>query len=201
MKIVFSNRSHFVGLFFLILLSWSVTVLLGPLVGDIATAFGLESETEVGNISATFLLVGGIMAFVWVGIEDVLSRRYSSTRKHLLILATFIWATGLFLTSLSQNYSQLFAAQMLAAVGYAAITPLAFSIAMDLTPPEDRAKAFGLLDMAAMIGAGVGFLLSGLMVGFVPWGVPFVVIATFGLIAAGFIIDIHDPKRGCRTSS
>ena len=171
-------------------------MLLGPLVGAIADDFGLASEAEVGNISATFLLVGGVLAFAWVAIEDRLSRRLDASRKFLLIAATLIWAVGLYLTSLAQNYGQLYAYQMITAVGYAAITPLAFSMAMDLTPPEGRARAFGLLDVAAVLGAGVGFLLSGLLIDFVPWNVPVVVVATFGLVLAGFTMSIQDPKRG-----
>ncbi len=178
------------------MLSWSVTVLLGPLVGEIAIEFGLESEAKVGNITATFLLVGGVIAFLWVAVEDRLSRQIEASRKYLLIFATLIWAIGLFLTSWAQNYEQLFRYQMITAVGYAAITPIAFSIAMDLTPPEGRAKAFGLLDVAAMIGVGVGFLLSGILIELVPWNVPFVVIGTFGLILLGITINLQDPKRG-----
>ncbi|NVM31356.1 MAG: MFS transporter [Candidatus Helarchaeota archaeon] len=195
-KITPSRRTHFFTLFFLVMLSWSLTVLLAPLVGEIATSFGLSSEAEIGNISAIFLLIGGSLSFIWVGIEDRLSNHIQSSRKLLLIIATIIWSFGLFLTSISQNYSQLFSFQMVTAVGYAAITPLAFSMAMDLTPPKDRAKAFGLLDIAAMIGAGLGFLLSGLTVGIIPWPIPFAVIASFGLVLTGFVIDIKDPKRG-----
>ncbi len=171
-------------------------MLMGPLVGDIATSFGLASETEIGNISAVFLLVGGVLTFVWVAVEDYLSKHYGSSRKMLLIIATILWSIGLFLSSLSRNYLQLFASQMLAAVGYAAITPLAFSMAMDLTPPDQRAIKFGLLDVASMIGVGVGFILSGILVSAVPWNVPFVIVASLGLVLAGFAMDIKEPKRG-----
>jgi MFS family permease len=136
------------------------------------------------------------MAFFWVGLEDRLSKKYSSSRKHLLIFATIIWSAGLYLTSLANSFTELFAYQMLTAVGYAAITPLAYSIAVDLTRPENRAKTFGLLDVGGMVGGGIGFLLAGTLVDYVPWGVPFVIIATFGLITAGFALNIRDPKKG-----
>lgn len=178
------------------MLSWSVTVILAPLVEAIASDFGLASEADIGNISASFLLVGGILSFVWVAVEDALSKRYDSSRKYLLILTTIIWAIGLFLSSIAQNYGELFTYQMVTAVGFAAITPLAFSMAMDLTPPKDRAKAFGLLDIAGMLGVGVGFLLSSLMVYSLPWAVPFVVVGTFGLVLSGFVLNIQEPKRG-----
>jgi len=171
-------------------------VLLGPLVGDIAIAFGLASESEVGNISAMFLLVGGLLAFFWVGLDNFLSRYIKSSRKVLIIIASLIWSSGLFLTSIANNYTELFWYQMFTAVGYAANIPLAYSIAMDFTPPEQRAKTFGFLDVAAMVGVGIGFLLSGTLSGVVPWGVPFIIIGTFGLILTSFLIGIQEPKRG-----
>lgn len=193
-----SNRSQFSVLLVLVLLSWSTTILLAPLVGKIAVAFGLSTETEVGNISALFLLVGGVLAFLWVGLDDYLSKRVHSSRKLLLVTASLIWIMGLYLTSVSQDYIQLLIYQMITALGYAAITPLVYSMAMDLTPAEGRAKAFGYLDVSAMIGVGVGLLLSGSLVDldFIPWSIPFVVIATFGLTLLGFIIGLQDPKRG-----
>jgi predicted MFS family arabinose efflux permease len=176
--------------------SWSITILLGPLVKKIAVNFGMANETAIGNISAIFLLIGGVLAFGWVAFEDALARKYTATRKWLLILATLIWVIGLFLTSISQTYEALLAAQILTAIGYAAITPLAYSLAMDLTPPENRAKAFGLLDVAGSLGVGVGFLLSGILVDYTWWNVPFLVIGTFGLMLIGFMLDLSDPKKG-----
>ena len=187
---------YFKTLFFLVLLSWTVTVLLAPLVGAISAAFGLGSETAIGNISAIFLILAGFVAFGWVILEDRLARRSLASRKLLLLLAAGIWIAGLLLTSLAQNYAQLLTYQVLTAIGYAAITPLAFSMAMDLTPPEDRTKTFGLLDIAALVGAGLGFLLAGMLVDFVPWNVPFLLIAGLGGAVALCLVRITDPKKG-----
>ena len=191
-----SPTRQFPILFLLVMFSWSLTVLLGPLVSKIAAEFGVANETTIGNISAIFLLTGGILAFGWVAIEDTLSKKYTSTRKLLLILATIIWVSGLFLTCIARTYEELFAFQVLVAIGYAAITPLAYSLAMDLTPPANRAKAFGLLDVAGSLGVGVGFLLSGVLVDFTPWSVPFLVVAAFGLMLVGFLIDLEEPRKG-----
>lgn len=191
-----SEKSSIASLFCLVLLSWTITMLLAPMIGEIADDFGLASEVEVGNVSAAFLLVGGFVAFIWVAIDDRFSKRSTSSRKHLLVFATVVWALGLYLTSLSRNYPALFASQMLAAVGCGAITPLAYSLAVDLTHPENRAKVIGLLDLGGMIGGGFGFLLAGLLIDFVPWNVPCLLVGTFGLIMAGFALEIHDPKRG-----
>jgi len=176
--------------------SWSMTILHGPLVNKIAVSFGVMNETLIGNISALFLLIGGVLAFGWVAFEDALARKYTATRKWLLILATLIWVIGLFLTSVAKSYEALLAAQILTAIGYAAITPLAYSLAMDLTPPEKRAKTFGMLDVAGSLGVGVGFLLSGILVDYTWWSVPFLVIATLGLMLIGFMLDLSDPKKG-----
>lgn len=194
-----SRRINFCILFFLVLLSWSMVMLLGPLVGVIAQDFGLTNETAVGNITAIFLIVAGVTAFGWVIVEDRLARRSGTSRKNLLILATVLWAVGLYLSSIASDLSQLFAFQMISAVGFAAVTPLAFSIAMDLIPAPERAKAFGLLDVAGMLGAaGLGYLLPGLLVDSLPWGVSLILIATLGLVLAGLSIYLYDPPRGAQ---
>jgi len=189
-------RSQLSTLFALILLSWSMTVILGPLVNVIAANFGVSNETIIGNISAVFLLIGGLLAFVWVAVEDGLSKRIPYSRKILLVFATAIWVCGLFLTSIAQTYEQLFSYQILTAIGYAAITPLAYSLAMDFSSPEHHAKTFGLLDVAASIGVGVGFLLSGILASFTLWNIPFVTIGTFGLILLGALLNLEEPPKG-----
>jgi len=189
-------RSQLLTLFSLILLSWSMTVVLGPLVSIIAKNFDVANETDIGNISAVFLLVGGLLAFVWVAIEDTLSKKFHSSRKILLIFATAIWVGGLFLTSLAQTYEQLLTYQILTAIGYSAITPLAYSLAMDFSSAENRAKTFGLLDVAASIGVGVGFLLSGVLASFTLWNTPYITIAAFGLILLGALLNLEEPAKG-----
>jgi MFS family permease len=193
------RKSGFLPLFFVVMLTWSLSMLLGPMVGVISAEFAVASETIIGNISGVFLLVTGLLAFAWVFIEDRLAKRTQSSRKTLLLLATAVWTAGLFLTSTATTYLQLFSYQMITAVGCAAIIPLAYAMVMDLTPPKGRARAFGLLEIASMVGASVvGYLIPGLLIDFVPWNVPFVMVAVFGLVVIGSLLRIADPERGAQ---
>lgn len=191
-----SHRAQFLTLFFVVLLSWSMTVILGPMVSIIAKDFGLANETNIGNISAAFLLVGGIFAFVWVALENAVAQRWQSSRKKILMIATFLSAVGLLLTGLAQSFEQLFAFQILTAIGFAAITPLAYSLAMDFTSTANRAKTFGLLDVAASIGVGFGFLLSGILVDFTIWNIPFVILGICGMFLVQAFLEFKEPPKG-----
>jgi len=191
-----SHRTQFLTLFFIILLSWSMTVVLGPMVSIIAKDFGLTNETNIGNISAAFLLVGGLFAFVWVALENHVAQRWQSSRKKLLMIATFLAALGLLLTGVARSFELLFTFQMLTAIGFAAITPLSYSLAMDFTTPENRAKTFGLLDVAASIGVGFGFLLSGILVDFTIWNIPFVILGMCGLFLVQAFLEFKEPPKG-----
>ncbi|MHA1358101.1 MAG: MFS transporter [Candidatus Helarchaeota archaeon] len=191
------RQSGFLRLAFLVMLAWSLGMLLGPMVEVVSVEFGLASETLIGNISGVFLLVSGILAFGWTFLENWLNKRDPRSRKRLLIVVTLILIGGVFLTSTASTYSELFTYQMITAVGCAAIIPFAYAMVMDLTPSEGRARAFGWLEIAAMIGASIlGYLMPGLFIAVLPWRVPFWLVGILGIIILGALLRMAEPKRG-----
>ncbi len=186
-----SNWKYFRTVFFLIIVSWSITALLGPMVREIAVDLRVESEAQIGFITSIFLIIASLLSFVWAFLED----RYS--RKSLLISAGSLNFIAILLISLTNTYFDLFLFHVVAAIGYAAIFPIGCSMTMDYIIPEERAKAFSLLSIARTIGIGLSYILSGILVD-VSWKLPFLIISILGFVNIIFLFKIKDPKKGSR---
>ncbi len=185
-----SNYKNFRVVFFLILLTWTLAGLLGPMVKEVAASLPNTNQMQVGLVTAIFLIVASGLSFVWVILED----RFS--RKKLLICATSCWVLAIFLVYFTSSYFELFFLHMIAAVGYAAIFPIGFSITMDYIVPEERATAFSMLGIAGTVGIGFSYILGGILIDFFDWRVPFLILSLLGCVVIMFLFSIEDPKKG-----
>lgn len=144
---------------------------------------------KIGFITTIFLIVASVLSFAWIILEDRISR------KKLLICATACWVSAMFLVYFSNSYFELFLFHMIAAVGYAAIFPVGFSITMDYIVPEERARAFSFLGIAGIIGIGLSYILGGIL-STIDWHLPFLVLSVLGCVVIVFLFTIEDPKKG-----
>ncbi|MFX0142155.1 MAG: MFS transporter [Candidatus Hodarchaeota archaeon] len=186
-----SNWKYFRTVFFLIIVSWSITAILGPMVREIAVDLRVESEAQIGFITSIFLIIASLLSFLWAFLEDRFSRKY------LLILAGILNFFAILLISFSNTYFDLFLFHIIAAIGYSAIFPIGCSLTMDYIVPEERAKAFSLLSIARTIGIGLSYILSGLLVD-QSWKLPFLIISILGFVNIIFLFKMEDPKKGSR---
>ncbi len=188
------NRAtwHFYILLGVNLLTWSLVSLLGPMTPELTIALSLPSEAYVGMVQAVFLIVSGVISFLWAALEN----RHS--RKHLLILATTFWTIGTFATGFARSFGVLFIFQLVAAIGYAAVLPLVNSLIMDLIPKARRGRAFGLLAMTNIVGMGLGIVISGVLIAFFPWYVPFFLVASMGMMGIIALFILEEPKKAAQ---
>ena len=171
------------------LLTWTIIGLLGSMVEKVAASLPNTNVGQIGLITSTFLIVASVLSFAWVILED----RFS--RKKLLICAASCWVSAMFLVYFSNSYFELFLFHMIAAVGYAAVFPVGFSITMDYIVPEERARAFSLLGIAGILGIGFSYILGGILSTF-DWHFPFLVLSVLGCVVIIFLFTIEDPKKG-----
>ncbi|MET0234894.1 MAG: MFS transporter [Kibdelosporangium sp.] len=120
-------------------------------------------------------------------------------RRRLLVTAMMVMALGNALGAVAPNYTTLFIARMVTALGAAVYTPAATVVAAELNPPERRARAiatiFGGLTVAMVLGIPLSSLLA------VPLGYRGVfaivailtVIAAFSLWRAVPVVDAPPP--------
>nr|MDO8085359.1 MFS transporter [Candidatus Sigynarchaeum springense] len=180
----------FIVLLLLSFFSFAHTSIMGPMVGKMRIALQLESEAQVGAVSALFLLIGSTSAPFWAILGD----RYS--RKLLLLAGMLECAIFSFLTAFVSDLTGLVTFQSLAAIGFGSFLPLSYSMATDLFPVERRGKAFGLLSAGFVIGVGMGMILSGLIFENLPWFWPFIVIAGSGFIYCVLLVLAKEPAIG-----
>ena len=109
-----------------------------------------------GLFGATFAL----MQFVFSPIQGALSDRFG--RRPVLLISIFGLGADYVLMALAPNLAWLFVGRIIAGITAASFSTANAYIA-DVTPPEKRAQAFGLMSAAFGIGFIAGPLLGGVM--------------------------------------
>ena len=89
-------------------------------------------------------------------------------KKRLLVIVMVIFAVGTIGAALSTSIAMLILARALQGAA-GAIFPLAFGIVRDELPPEKVGMALGLLSATLGIGAGIGLVLSGVVLESFSW--------------------------------
>ncbi|MBG1230872.1 TCR/Tet family MFS transporter [Aestuariivirga litoralis] len=167
-----------------------VTVLL-DMVG-----FGLVMPVQPALIQqvahvdlGTASLIGGFMFFAFSAGQFLLGPTLGNLsdaygRRRLLLLAVFGLGCDFLITAMAPNITWLFIGRTLAGVCGASYV-IANAFIADVTPPEGRAKAFGMMGAAFGLGFVIGPAIGGLLGTFGP-RVPFYVAAAISLLNFAF---------------
>lgn len=137
-----------------------------PILPTYAVSLG-ASSFEVGLVMAVYALMNFIFSPFWGSLSDRVGRR------PVIAGTVFITALAFLLLAHATTLWLLFAARMLAGIGSANIAASQAYIT-DVTPPEGRAKALGLIGAAF----GIGFIFGPPMGGLVK--------EHFGMAAVGY---------------
>ena len=121
-------------------------------------------------------------------------------RVNVLAFSISLWAVAMGACALAQTYGWL----LLARLGLGAVTatagPAIASLTGDFFPAAERGKIYGYILSGELLGAGIGFVVSGTVAATVSWRAAFAVLA---LPAAGLALAIWralpEPARGAQT--
>ena len=90
-------------------------------------------------------------------------------RVNLLMVSVSLWAVAMGACALAQTYGWL----LLARLGLGAVTatagPAIASLTGDFFPAAERGKIYGYVLSGELLGAGIGFVLSGSIAGALGW--------------------------------
>jgi len=155
--------------------------ILIPVLAPLVLSF-TSSEAEGALMFGLLLTVWSLMQFLFSPLLGALSDRFG--RRPVLILSAIGLGLDYVVMALAPNLAWLFVGRVLSGIT-AASYPTAAAYVADVTPPERRAAAFG------MIGAawGVGFILGpafGGVLGGVGARLPFWAAAGMSLASAGY---------------
>lgn len=107
------------------------------------------SDTEIGLIAAVYSLMNFIFAPFWGTLSDRIGRR------PVILVSILVTAASYIIFAYSTTLFILFAARILGGIGSANLSAAQAYIS-DITPPEGRAKAMGLIGAAF----GLGFIFG-----------------------------------------
>jgi len=137
--------------------------------GDYATAT---------HMTGWFALTWGLLQFVSSPIQGMLSDRFG--RRPVLLISIFGLGVDYLFMALAPTLAWLFVGRVINGVTSASFSTAAAYVA-DITPPQDRAKNFGMMGAAFSIGFILGPAIGGALS---HWGlrVPFYASATLALM-------------------
>lgn len=118
------------------------------------------SNARAGWINGVFVALWALMQFLASPLIGSLSDRYG--RRPVVLISTFGLAADYVLMAMAPNLWWLALGRMIAGVTSASFT-VAYAYLADITPPERRARAYGLLGAAFSGGFIAGPLIGGVL--------------------------------------
>jgi MFS family permease len=131
------------------------------------------------------------------------------SRSYLMATGVLLWSIATAACGLARSFGQLFVGRVSVGFGEASLLPAAFSLLPDYFAPAQLPRAFGILQTASSLGAGIAFLIGGLLmvvinkwnlilpgIGVIaPWQMLLLIAATPGLLIAILILKIPEVRR------
>lgn len=145
---------------------------LGVQAADLATtgevATKLEPAFHIGNFQIGLLVsVTLFTAAVATLPRGILADRID--RTNLLAASVLLWCAAIVAGGFSVDYLMLVLSRLALGAVTAAGLPAVASLTGDYFPVRDRARVYGSILSGELIGAGVGYFISGNIAGIVSW--------------------------------
>lgn len=161
-----------------------------------ATAVELERSLHIDNVQIGLLVTAstalGALATLPMG---VLTDRVNRTR--LLCWAIVAWSVAMVVAGAAQSYLTLLLTRLALGIVIATAGPVVASLTGDLIPAADRARVYGFIMSGQLIGAGIGFVVSGNVAALLSWRYSFWILVLPGLVLAAAIWRLlPEPARG-----
>jgi len=146
-------RWFVLGVFFMfMLLHQADKLIIGPLVTDIQTEFGI-TDTETGAIATGALIVAALLYPVWGYLYD----RFA--RAKLIAFASLIWGVTTSVSAIVTSFPAFFVARSSTGIDDSSYPGL-YSLVSDYFGPSIRGKIYGILQLTAPLGYMVGLVLA-----------------------------------------
>jgi MFS transporter, DHA1 family, tetracycline resistance protein len=148
-----------------------------PVLPNLIKQFAGGDTALAAQYQLTFAATWGLMQFIFSPIIGMLSDRFG--RRPVLLLSIFGLGVDYMFMALAPTLSWLFVGRVINGITAASFSTANAYVA-DVTPPQERAKAFGLLGAAFGIGFLVGPGIGGAL-GSINLRLPFWAAATLAL--------------------
>ena len=152
-----------------------------PVFPQLITSLGHIDLEQATRVAGYMLVVFSVMQFFAGPILGNLSDRFG--RRPVLLASMLCFGVDYALMAWAPTLAWLFLGRAIAGASGAVYGPVG-SVIADVTPPEKRSAAFGMMGACFGIGFIIGPALGGLLAGFGPRA-PFVAAAVLALVNAG----------------
>ncbi len=156
----------------------------------------LEQSLGIGNVQLGLLVtVSSLVGAAATVPAGILIDRLPRVR--LLTLAVALWSLAMVISGLATSYLMLLVTRIALGVVIAVAGPAIASLTGDLFPATDRGRVFGFILSGELLGAGLGYLVSGNLAGLVSWRASFFALAVPSLLLAAALSRLlPEPARG-----
>jgi predicted MFS family arabinose efflux permease len=153
----------------------------------------LESGLGIGRPEIGLLLAVSSLVAAFAAIPaGVLVDRVNRTR--LLAGAILLWSVAMLLSAVATSYTFLLLTRVLLGALVAVAGPAIASLVGDYFPTAERGRVFGYILSGELLGAGLGFMISG-QLALLSWRAPFAVLALPTGLVWWLVHRLPEPAR------
>lgn len=157
---------------------------------QLKSAFRLDN-TAFGLLLSVVYFAGAFATFSMGALADRVRR------KTVLIVVTVLWTAAMVLSGVAGSYLFLLLTRLFLGAVTAAAWPCVASLTGDFFPGDERAGIYGRILAGELVGAGMGFFISGEIATLLGWRWSFFAMALISAALAGAIWRfLPEPERG-----
>jgi MFS family permease len=147
------------------------------------------SNTDIGLLVSVTSLVAAAASLPFGVLADRVRRTWT------LGIVIVVWGTAMIWSAAVPNFHQLLYARLALGAVTAAAGPFVASLVGDYFPASERGRVYGFILAGELLGAGVGFAVTG-DIAALSWRAAFVVLALPAFVLAWFVARLPEPARG-----
>jgi MFS transporter, DHA1 family, tetracycline resistance protein len=160
-----ARRGATIFIFVTVLIDMVTFGMIGPVLPKLIASFVGNDYAHAAQVIGLFATVWALMQFFCSPLLGMLSDRVG--RRPVILLSNAVTVVDYAIMALAPNLAWLFAGRVLSGIATANMTAAGAYIA-DVTPPEKRAAAFGMLGSAFGLGFVLGPAIGGIVGNFNP---------------------------------
>jgi MFS family permease len=183
-----------------------LTLLVQPIRADLGI-----SDTQISLLHGFAFAI--FYTLLGIPIATLADRK---NRRNIIAIGVAFWSLATAACGLARDFWTLFLARVGVGVGEAALSPAAYSMIADSFPEDKLGRALGIYSVGAFIGAGLAFIIGGMVVGLVataeptvlpwvgtvqPWQLVFFIVGLPGVLVALWVMTLREPLRRVSTQA
>jgi DHA1 family tetracycline resistance protein-like MFS transporter len=195
-----ASRAAFIFIFITVLLDFLAIGIIAPVLPNLIIQFEGGNIARAASITGYFAFAWATMQFIFSPVLGAWSDRFG--RRPIILISCAGLGLDYIFMALAPTLGWLFVGRVISGITTANIST-AFAYVTDVTPPERRAKQFGMISAAFGLGFIIGPAVGGLL-GSVHLRLPFWIAAGLSLANAlyGFFIlpESLPPERRSKSA-